>query len=386
MITPFLLFNRKATAQVGRINVWQNAQTELIHAAGYEESKWVNYSTFGAGQTAIFPKLAFRQIGKLKKIIIKCQGDGVQIYKVKIFRWNAATSLYDFISECPFVSPNVGTPTTQTITLSIPLDVQIGDVPGIFTPASYCMLSSDTSTSLLRWSAGDISTSNAFATNANRTIQVEFLCNLPYLAVTGDSIPEGHNIGGTDATRSHGGLHTGTAGTATLPWKVSNAEIPANILSILKYQNLALGSATMDWVRSTGIVECLAVKPNTVLIHSGVNDVAGTIAWADTEADLDAILVAVNAASPVPDLLIDEILPWTAGSDAQAATIRTFNANLAAWCATNSVTLVLCHDAMGQIRVATGELDDLLAAYDQDGVHLTQAGVYALAGIWKNYI
>lgn len=41
-------------------------------------------------------------------------------------------------------------------------------------------------------------------------------------------------------------------------------------------------------------------------------------------------------------------------------------------------------DVFGQIRISTGQLDDLKAAYSQDGVHLTQAGVDAMAAIWKS--
>jgi lysophospholipase L1-like esterase len=84
--------------------------------------------------------------------------------------------------------------------------------------------------------------------------------------------------------------------------------------------------------------------------------------------------------------LISEILPWTAGTDANAATIRSFNGSLATWCAANGATLVLCHDTMGMIRASTGEIDDLNTAYDYDGVHLTATGVVKMAQIIKGYL
>jgi hypothetical protein len=34
---------------------------------------------------------------------------------------------------------------------------------------------------------------------------------------------------------------------------------------------------------------------------------------------------------------------------------------------------------MGQVRISTGELDDLKTAYNQDGIHLKQAGVDMMA-------
>jgi hypothetical protein len=77
------------------------------------------------------------------------------------------------------------------------------------------------------------------------------------------------------------------------------------------------------------------------------------------------------------------LLPWTNGSDGQAGTVRTWNANLAVWCAANGAHLIECHDPMGQVRISTGELDDMKTAYNQDGVHLSTVGVDALAQIIK---
>jgi len=73
-------------------------------------------------------------------------------------------------------------------------------------------------------------------------------------------------------------------------------------------------------------------------------------------------------------------------NDVQAATIRTWNANLAAWCLSNNATLIPTHDAMGKIRVSTGQLDDLKTEYDADGTHITQLGVLKMAEIMSPYI
>ena len=146
-----------------------------------------------------------------------------------------------------------------------------------------------------------------------------------------------------------------------------------------EYQNMSLGSQTFAWVLSTGAPAAIAVQPRAILIHCGVNDIATARSWANVEADLDGIAALITT----EDLWIDEILPWTNGSDGQAATVRTWNDNLATWCAANGAHLIACHDAMGQVRSGTGELDDLKTAYDQDGVHLSTAGVDALAQIIK---
>lgn len=93
---------------------------------------------------------------------------------------------------------------------------------------------------------------------------------------------------------------------------------------------------------------------------------------------MDTFLAALPAGT---SLFVNEILPYTSGNDTQAATIRTLNANYATWCAENGATLIQCHDAMGQVRASTGELDDLATAYNHDGAHLTTAGVDKLAEI-----
>jgi hypothetical protein len=102
--------------------------------------------------------------------------------------------------------------------------------------------------------------------------------------------------------------------------------------------------------------------------------------WATIQSNLNTIKATIL---PWQHLFVDEILPWTNGTDAQVATVRTFNANLAVWCAANGATLVPCWGAMGQLRPSTGYFDDLKAVYDQDGVHLKQPGVDQMAAIWK---
>ncbi|MDD5102984.1 MAG: SGNH/GDSL hydrolase family protein [Candidatus Peribacteraceae bacterium] len=142
----------------------------------------------------------------------------------------------------------------------------------------------------------------------------------------------------------------------------------------------ALGDTTFAWALSTGVPCAIASGARTIIIHAGVNDINTGRTWADVLADLNSIKALLTN----QDLFIDEILPWTNGSDAQADTVRTWNANLATWCAENNAHLISSHDSMGQIRVSTGELDDLLPIYTFDGVHPTTGGVYVLWSLWLN--
>ena len=397
MNKPRLLTLLGGTTLAGKINTWQNSQTDLVYAAGKSDVTpvGVGLEAAAAGITLITAlasvpnNLRIRQPGYIwgAKIQIRQVGVGMSV-KFKVLRFNVDT--YDVIgeSEAFSISGDVG---LKSFTFTQPIACQVGDLCGVFLTGSvtdgnrvkieYGTLVNAT----VRYVAGDITTTNAFTSNiASTVLGIELLCHPPYLCVTGDSIPEGHNT----ASRFHGFYDATAHGiTGTITSEIMN-QLRGLISggTVLQYQNHAFGGQTYAWVLSTGIVSSIATKAKNILIHAGINDIAEPREWALVESDLDAILVLINAASPVPNLLIDEILPWTSGNDTQAGTVRTFNANLATWCTANGATLVKCHDEMGKIRVSTGQLDDLATDYNQDGTHLTQAGVDKMAQIWKRYL
>jgi lysophospholipase L1-like esterase len=252
---------------------------------------------------------------------------------------------------------------------------QIGDVVGLWLPATGIDVSvaSLTGAACTRYADANVTTSNAFASAINNyALDLEFLTGPPYLAVTGDSIAEGHPT-------YHGVQDSGPDGTVAHEiWNQLRSRVPR-----IQYQNHAKGSQTFAWALSTGVPACVAVSPHTIVVACGVNDISTGRTWNDVEADLDAIKALVV---PPMRLALQEILPWTAGDDTQAATLRTYNTNLLTWCTANCVQLIRCHDAMGQNRVSTGQLDDLATANDLDGVHLTDAGVDALAAIYAKQL
>jgi lysophospholipase L1-like esterase len=391
MILP--LIRAKVSPQIGRIASWQSAQSTLIHVGGLEIASWLTTGSLAdnaAGRTFIEPSRAVRQNCYLTcfKITTRTRKDANQTWSFVLYRYNGAT--YDLVAKQDFTPLIDGQ--VNIVTLSPPILAQVGDIPGVYLPDGsgsntiwYGTVSARDP--VLRY-VNDITPANSnFPSSTGNTVHGnwEVYTTAPYLAITGDSIAEGHGAGLTN----HGGLHT-DSGLTTQPYLVAaadpGAQLRARVGNVLKYQNLALGGAYMSWVLSTGIVESLLVKPNTVIIHADVNDVANAHTWASVLSALNSILTLVNAATPIPRLLVGEILPWTNGSDAESATLRTFNSNLAAWCTANGAILVLCHDAMGQVRISTGELDDMKAAYNQDGIHLSVAGVSALAAIWKLYL
>ncbi len=310
------------------------------------------------------------------KAYVRATGALSKGFRFKVFRPNGVN--YDFVGESEKIIPIAAG--TQTYNLIIPIPCRPGDILGIWIEADDVPKVSITATTKgatadsIRYAVGDIVTTNAFAsTIANLSISIEGLGVSPALVVTGDSIACGHSYWETF-------YDNGPAGTlASEPWYLLRQKYDP----LLEYQNHAKDSQTFAWVASTGIVSAIASGPARILIHCGVNDVAAGRSWSAVDTDLDTIrgLVPTTIA-----LYIDEILPWTAGTDGNAATIRTWNANLAVWCAANNATLVLCHDAMGKVRAGTGQLDDLVTAYDLDGVHLTTAGNAALATIIRTYL
>lgn len=360
---------------------WRVNSTERIFYAGIDSAGFAtDASVSGAavgGRTFISGVVSerCRQDGVIRqcKIRISVCDPNSQI-KFKVFRPSGAT--YDFISESEAFP--ITTTGNHTFIPATPLVCAPGDVFGIWLNdvdlgTSVAVKTREFAPDSLRYTAGDITSNNAFASLiSNFSLCVEAAGAPPYLAVTGDSIPEGHNT-------AHSFYHAGPSGESESAAEIAN-QLRGLIANTFEYQNHAMGGTTFAWAASTGAISAIATKAKVILLHSGVNDVSTERSWANVESDLDTIKAALTVGQ---HLYVDEILPWTAGTDANALTIRGWNGNLATWCAANGATLIRCHDAMGQVRGSTGEIDDLLTAYDEDKVHLLQAGVDKMAAIWK---
>ena len=279
--------------------------------------------------------------------------------------WRAGTKIWQ--SESVALTIN----TVNTIAVSV--SVQPDDVIGIWLPTGSVTIQYRDFTGVTLRYAADASASLTSSASlslslANTALYLEAIAVKPMLAVTGDSIVEGHNT----ASPWHAPQHATTqGGTITVQ--------PGYVAAKNKnwgYRNFALGSQTFSWVASTGFPASVASGATHIWIHCGVNDVATGRTWSAVETNLDTIKAALPAGVR---LYISEILPANSESDGNSATIRTWNGNLATWCSANGVTLVSCHDALGQTRVSTGQLDDLKTSYNYDNIHLTQVGVNKLA-------
>ncbi len=360
------------------IIAWQTINRQAVRYAGILPANWGLINNSLSTVTAISGVITERmmQDGYITAVQFYSYDVTGGIVKFKVFRPNGSN--YDFVGQ----SENITVPTLigpMAYQLVTPIACRPGDVFGFYSTAKLG-IKAETVTTGVRYAAGDVSTTNAFATLLNDYhLAIAALGAIPYIAGTGDSILEGQ-------TTWLSFYDVGPAGTIVHePWYQMRLLAPD---AFLPYQNHCDGAQTFAWVLSTGVVSALATGAKYIWIGAGVNDVQTGRTWAAVLSDLNAIKVLFDAANTTGSrqLMINEILPWTAGTDGNAATIRTFNTNLAAWCVTNNATLVVCHNAMGQIRGSTGQLDDLLTAYDADGVHLTQAGISALAALMFAYL
>ncbi len=321
-----------------------------------------------------------RQFGYIRQIKIYIRQVGLGIMKFKLFRPNGGN--FDFVAESTDTIVGSG---SQTLSLNTPLPCQPGDILGVylFGDANNANLvkigcKNAVGANLIRYTSGDISATDPFATTINNlVIDIEGLGISPCFTITGDSIASGYNFWQSF-------YDSGPAGSlSNEPWYSLRQLIKSDQIDGFEYQNHSKNAEIFTWIQSTGIVSALATGANRILIHCGINDIQAGRSWANVLANLNAIRLLI------PDtvaLFIDEILPWTAGSDANALTVRTWNSNLNDWCQHNNVTLIHCHDSLGQLRISTGELDDLKTIYDADGVHLTATGYSKLAFIVKTYL
>lgn len=312
-------------------------------------------------------------ISSFKVFLTNCTSTNA--IKLKVFRPNAGA--YDFVSETPGYS-NLTQRATNTITLATPLLCREGDLCAMFWSGESTLGSSGFACKTRSLFTNYYTTSDITSSGWAPTLHIDNfrLCVEVYgspanVGYVGDSIMAGHNAGADwrpilDNTVAGVGPIGGTP-SSSIPFVCYQT----NGLAAL-HLNASQGAQTFAWAVATGGPYVTNQQANIMVVEMGVNDVNTARTWADVAADLDSI--RTMHARPKP-LFILEITPWTAGDDTQAATIRTWNTNLAGWCSTNSATLVPMHDALGQIRISTGYLDDIATAYDQDGVHFKQAGV-----------
>lgn len=355
-----------------RAAAYQTAESNTVPIGGEPESDWsASAGASGSGVTWILPGRAARQdcVASSARIWVNTLGAGG--WKLKHFRWDGSTYVYQ--------AERAITPTTtgvQTVTFA-DLTVQMGDVLGIYAPADGKLETIDCDLYTgVRFANGDITADNGFSEVAYG-IPLDVYGGRPYLAATGDSLAAGRN-----GSPNFWDCWLWDENKGAIPGGEPTSEVWNQIRADnahLEYQNHALGSQDWLWTLNTATGYVTACDPHTVVVICGTNDISWGLAWSDVEARMTAIKAALDA-DEVRRMAVCEVLPRTEFTDAESLTVRQWNARYATWCKRNGAQLIICHDAMGEERLSTGELDNLPAAYDAgDGIHLSTAGVEALS-------
>lgn len=307
---------------------------------------------------------AIRKSGYVYAVSFDVKTSATEALKIKCFTTNSA-GVFSLLREESTAVQTWPTGSNYYV-LPVPLKIIEGGYPGIYSVNVDLWATGSTANSTY-YKDGDVTGNANTLSGLASELCLQFWTEAPVIAYTGDSIIAGHNTSYSFMPfLDSGGIGGNIYGS--IPYCAStNGESP------FTYCNYGSGGKTFFWVNTTAFPYITNDAPSALWIHSGVNDVSQGFTWADILTNLTAIRAKWPVNKP---LWMSEILPWTAGNDTQAATIRQYNTNLAAWALTNSCTIATLHDAFGQIRVSTGFLDDLKTSYNAgDGVHLSQAGV-----------
>lgn len=145
-----------------------------------------------------------------------------------------------------------------------------------------------------------------------------------------------------------------------------------------------LGHDAYKWSQIDASIKTnIPASTTWVIAHCGINDIDQGVTWASALSSLNSIKTYCDSIGA--KFVLDEIFPDSNFSDANAAIVRQWNVNYANWASTNGAYLLHTHDAMGQIRLSTGEKDDLKTDFDSgDGVHLSVSGRTSwMAMVWN---
>lgn len=154
----------------------------------------------------------------------------------------------------------------------------------------------------------------------------------------------------------------------------TNANVSAQLLTYsggaVTSTNRGVQGRVWDQMRYD-TTNALKNTPKYLLVRCGINDITAGTTWSSVEGSLNTVLGTCQQSNVL--LVVQDILPRTSGSDSYSLTIRSWNTNLTAWAATSGVRRIVDHDLFATHRVSTGYPDNLIPAFDQDGIHLKPA-------------
>ncbi|MFA6296113.1 MAG: chitobiase/beta-hexosaminidase C-terminal domain-containing protein [Patescibacteria group bacterium] len=305
-------------------------------------------------------------------------------FYIRIWRKNGST--YDLVGTSNNIVDSLVAGDFATVDLSSPIiGVLEGDYIGMriesngiqnfyaYSPgsaATYYMFDTAISSTSMDWES---------KTTASGVMPVEIYMQAPQVAFIGDSIISGHYT-------NYSFLHT--TETTNIP---STLERQFSNLTGYTYQNMGIGAQTSTQIAARFTQDMINLHPRVAVIEAGVNDF-GSYDPATSKATLLAnwtsMLDAAQASDSITTILVVKILPWSNGTNSQMQIRDDWNSAIATLAAGYSKAIVVDTSSyVGQFRPGgdVGNLWDIQAAYDQDGVHFTQAGngqiAQALAGV-----
>ncbi len=297
------------------------------------------------------------------------------ITTLKIQIWRFDGSSFDLVGESENIASGLTTSQTNTVTLSSPITgVQEGDYYAYQVDASGTgqnVLATRTSVSGVTtyYSESEPTSSNFTWTSqtavAGSVVPIELFMTPPQVVFIGDSIIAGHN--------NHYSYIESLAvsdTTSTIEYQFST------LAGGRSYQNYGIGSQTTANI-SARFSDVLALNPAVVVIEGGVNDIANSVSQSTFIANMTSMLDAAQADSNVRVVYVFKILPWTNGTTVQMQTRDTWNAALETLVdGYSKAHIVDASSYVGEFRAGgdVGNLWDMQAAYDEDGVHYTAAG------------
>ncbi len=222
------------------------------------------------------------------------------------------------------------------------------------------------------------------ATGASNYVVIQAYMTAPVFVGIGDSIMAGHP--------AHYGYCEATA-TEDLDGHL--CYLLSQLWQNKTWQNMGIGSQTTTDLAARVTTDLVNLAPAYALLEGGINDIvaiddpsnAGQVATAKAVflTKWTALLDACDGASITPVVML--MFPWTNGTNTEMQVRDDWNASLTTLAAEYTGAVVVdCGSTIGQNRADgdPGNLWDLQAAYNADGIHLTVAGYTAVAGAVRN--
>ncbi len=200
---------------------------------------------------------------------------------------------------------------------------------------------------------------------AGAVLPIELWMSAPQVAFIGDSIIAGHP--------THYSFLETTATTVI----ASTIERQFADLTGYTYQNLGIGSQKTADIAARFTADLLGIKPRLAIIEGGVNDLANGGSKANYLANMAGMLAAAQADTNVTTVAVLKILPWSNGTLTQMQARDDWNAALAVTVSNYAkASVVDASSYVGQFRTGgdAGNLWNIQAIYNADGVHFNQAG------------